>query len=193
MKICITSSGPNLDDSVDPRFGRCEYFIILDMDSMQFESIVNPSISAGGGAGIQSAQLVADKGVEAVLTGNAGPNAYSALQAAGINIVVGLSGVTVKETVEAFKLGKYQYISKPSVQSHYGMGSGSGSKVGRGMGRSIGMGRGMGMNVNQTLTQSQQQLTKDEEIKMLHEQSKKMKDELEMMQKRIDDLTKKND
>ncbi|MDY6967630.1 MAG: NifB/NifX family molybdenum-iron cluster-binding protein, partial [Spirochaetota bacterium] len=121
MKICVTSSGPSLDSLIDPRFGRCQYFIILDTDNMQFESIENPSISAGGGAGSQSAQLVANKGIEVVLTGNTGPNAFSALQAAGIKIIVGLSNISVKEAVEGFKEGQYQYISEPSVASHYGM------------------------------------------------------------------------
>ena len=59
MKIAVTSTGANLDNTVDPRFGRCAYFIILETDSMAFESVENPNISLGSGAGIQSAQLIA--------------------------------------------------------------------------------------------------------------------------------------
>ena len=79
MKLCITSSGQNLDDTIDPRFGRCQYFIMVDSESMRFEAIQNPAISAGGGAGIQAAQLVANQGAEVVLTGNVGPNAFNTL------------------------------------------------------------------------------------------------------------------
>ena len=120
MKLCVTSSGQRLEDAVDPRFGRCQYFIIVDTESMQFEAIENPAMSAGGGAGTQAGQLVANKGAEVVLTGNVGPNAFNTLQAAGLKIVVGLSDITVGQAIEEFKSGKYQYIGDPSVEAHHG-------------------------------------------------------------------------
>ena len=70
MKIAITSAGPTLDDPVDPRFGRCAYFVIVNTIDMSFEAFDNESIALGGGAGIQSAQFVASKEVDAVITGN---------------------------------------------------------------------------------------------------------------------------
>jgi predicted Fe-Mo cluster-binding NifX family protein len=128
---------------MDPRFGRCQYLAIVDTDSAQFEAIQNPAVSAGGGAGIQAAQLVANKGVEAVLTGNVGPNAYNTLSAAGIKIVVGLAGITVRQAMEGFKAGKHEYTAGPSVDAHYGTG-GSCTARGRGPGMRMGKGRGMG-------------------------------------------------
>ena len=119
MKLCVTSSGQRLEDTVDPRFGRCQYFIIVDTESMQFEAIENPAMNAGGGAGIQAGQLVGNKGAEVVLTGNVGPNAFNTLQAAGLKIVVGLSGITVGQAIEGFKSGKYQYVGDPSVENHH--------------------------------------------------------------------------
>lgn len=68
MKIAITSTGPTLDDPVDPRFGRCAYFVIAETNDMSFEAFDNKSIALGSGAGIQSAQFVASKGVDAVFT-----------------------------------------------------------------------------------------------------------------------------
>ena len=61
MKICVTSQGKDLAAQVDPRFGRCQYFMVVDMDSLVFEAIANPNIEAMGGAGVQSGQLVAAK------------------------------------------------------------------------------------------------------------------------------------
>ena len=80
MKICITSEGNTLGSKVDCRFGRCQYFIIVDTETFEFEVIKNPNLESMGGAGIQSAQLVASKRVKAVLTGNVGPNAFQTLQ-----------------------------------------------------------------------------------------------------------------
>ena len=65
MRICITSEGDNLDSKVDPRFGRCRYFVIIDTDTIEFEAICNPNIDAMGGAGIQSGQLISEKKVSA--------------------------------------------------------------------------------------------------------------------------------
>nr|AEI30574.1 dinitrogenase iron-molybdenum cofactor biosynthesis protein [uncultured microorganism] len=121
MKICITSEGNSLDSKVDPRFGRCQYFIIVDTDTLQFEVVQNSNIEAMGGAGIQSAQLVASKQIKAVLTGNVGPNAFQTLNAAGIDIYTGVSG-SVKEAVGAYKSGKLKKTESPSVGSKFGIG-----------------------------------------------------------------------
>ena len=120
MRICVTSEGGNLDSKIDPRFGRCQYFIIVDSDTLEFEAIMNPNLESMGGAGIQSAQLVSSQKVKAVVTGNVGPNAFQTLQAAGIEIFTGASG-TVKETIEKLKRGEFKAVSGPSVGSHSGM------------------------------------------------------------------------
>jgi predicted Fe-Mo cluster-binding NifX family protein len=125
MKICVTSEGNNLESNIDPRFGRCAYFIFIDTDTMVFEAVENSNTQAMGGAGVQSGQLVADKGASAVLTGNVGPNAFRTLQAAGIKIVNGASG-TVREAVESFKKGGIKETDGPSVNSKFGINNNSG-------------------------------------------------------------------
>ena len=121
MKIAITSTGPTLDSQVDPRFGRAQYLLIVDTDSLDIEAIDNPNAAAGGGAGIQTAQMVADKGVQAVLTGNCGPNAFRTLNAADIQIYTNVSGA-VRDAIESLKRGILQPISGPSVGGHFGAG-----------------------------------------------------------------------
>ena len=120
MKICVTSQGDNLDSQVDPRFGRCQYFIIVDTETLEFESIKNPNIDAMGGAGIQSGQLVAGKQVKVVITGNVGPNAFQTLQAAGLNVITGVSG-GVKGAIEKYKKGELKPTQGPSVNSKFGI------------------------------------------------------------------------
>ena len=129
MKIGITSTGKELNAQVDPRFGRCRYFLIVDTDTMKFNIISNESAMASGGAGIQAAQTVAKAGVEAIITGNIGPNAFQTLSAAGIKVFTGANGI-VKEAVEKYKKGGLKETESASVGSHNGM-----KRGGRGFGR----------------------------------------------------------
>ena len=144
MKIAVTSTGPTLDDTVEARFGRCPYFLVIDTDTLEFEAIENPNISLGGGAGIQSAQLLANKNVSVVLTGNCGPNAFQTFEAAGVKLITGVSG-QVREAVEQYKSNALAGTSASNVESHFGMGMGGGMGGGTGMGRGMGMGGGRGM------------------------------------------------
>jgi len=113
MKICVTAKGDNLDAQVDPRFGRCEYFIFVDTDTSEFEAVKNTNIEAMGGAGTQAAQLVASKKVKAVISGSVGPNAFETLSATGIEIIAGFSG-TIREAVEKYKSGDLKASQAPT-------------------------------------------------------------------------------
>lgn len=121
MRAAITSSGPTLDSQVDPRFGRARYVLIVDTDSLGVEPIENPNVAAGGGAGVQTSQIVIGRSVDAVLTGNCGPNAYRTLNAANVHVYAGVSG-TVRAAVEAFRRGELTPLSGPSVPGHFGTG-----------------------------------------------------------------------
>ena len=158
MRIAITSEGPSLDARIDGRFGRCRYFLIVNTDDLSFEAIENHNAALGGGAGIQSAQMVADREVTHVFTGACGPNAYQVLSAAGIEVVTGCSGM-VTDVVDQFRNDSYRAAKGPNVADHYGMGqnfsaqsnprmgSGPGFTPGMGRGGGMGMGRGGGMGM----------------------------------------------
>jgi predicted Fe-Mo cluster-binding NifX family protein len=120
VKVAITSQGDNLDAPVDLRFGRCLYFVIVDLESKKIEVIPNPASGATGGAGPQAAQIISDKGVEAVLTGNVGPNAFQTLKAANVKIYKGAFG-TVQETLTKYEIGELEELSNSSVLGHFGL------------------------------------------------------------------------
>ena len=130
MKVAVSAAGASLDVAVDPRFGRCPYFIIVDTDTMQFEAVPNTSQHMPHGAGIRAAQTVASKDAKIVLTGNVGPNAYQALSAAGVKIITGVTG-TVREAVTRYKRGELKETSSPTVDGHFGTGRGRGMGRGR--------------------------------------------------------------
>lgn len=190
MKIAVSSTGKDLDSQIDPRFGRCAYFIIVDSDDMSFEVFDNENIALGGGAGIQSAQFVASKGAEVVITGNCGPNAVRTLNAAGIQVIVGQNG-TVRQAVEDFKKGRLRASSEPNVPDHYGMGGGG---IG---GRAMGMGRGMGMRCkSQTGGQSRGTSapasisSRPGELQELKAQANELRRQIEQIELRIQGLEK---
>jgi predicted Fe-Mo cluster-binding NifX family protein len=149
MKVAVSSDGEDLNAQLDHRFGRCAYFLVVNSEDMSFETFNNESALQGGGAGIQAAQFLASLGVEAVITGNCGPNAVQTLSAAGIGLFGGQTG-TVREVIERFKKGNLRPTSEATVDSHFGMnaqaeiGRGGGMGGGRGMGRGLGGGRGTG-------------------------------------------------
>jgi predicted Fe-Mo cluster-binding NifX family protein len=158
MKIAISAAGPSIEDLVDPRFGRCTCFLIIDTGTLEFEVIENSSKNLSGGAGIEAAQRVAGQGVTHVLTGRCGPNAEKVLLAAGIKIVDGCEG-KVREAVERFRSGDISSAQQrpvsgtpapkplapaPSRQTIAGSGSGRGMGGGGGRGMGGGGGRGMG-------------------------------------------------
>jgi len=121
MKICVSSTEKDLNAVVDQRFGRCQYFLIVDMETMKVKTISNEGTLSSGGAGIQAAQIVTKEGVGSVITGNIGPNAFQILQAAGIKVFTGAEG-TIKDAIESYKEGKLQETGSPNVGSHSGIG-----------------------------------------------------------------------
>jgi len=193
MKIAVSATGTGLDAQVDPRFGRCQYFIIIDPDTMEFEAVDNSSAMSAGGAGISAAQAVAATGVQAVLTGNCGPNAYQVLSSAGIQVISGVSG-KVRDAVEGYQSGKFKANAQANVPDHFGMGGMSGMGGGFGMGRGIGrgMGRGMGMGFGMTPPKdpASQPQSPEQELQMLKAQSQAMAQQLAEIQRRIEELGK---
>ena len=120
MKIAIASSGDTIEAAADPRFGRCRAFLIVDTETGDVVKVDNPGALAGGGAGIEAAQTVANAGADAVIAGNYGPSAAQTLDAGGIPSFTHEGG-TVGEVVEAFKAGALTQVSGPTVDAHFGI------------------------------------------------------------------------
>ena len=215
MKICVTATAGDLNAQVDPRFGRCQYFVFVDSDTMAFEAMANEAIAAPGGAGIQAAQTVVNKGVDVLVSGSIGPNAFQVLSAAGVKIATGAYG-TVQEAVEMYKAGRLSEAGISTVAAHAGMGAGVGTGAGLGTGigmgggrgggrgRGMGMGRGMGLGMPQPMqpqAQPQPQAqapqapiapkTKEEEIEQLSSMASRLEKDLEEVKKRIEELKKR--
>ena len=111
MKIAISSKGKDINSEIDDIFGRCSYFIIAEVDNKEIkksESVENTNVNQMGGAGIATAQMMAEKDVNAVITGNVGPRAFDVLKQFNIEVYSG-EGV-VKEVLQKFIDGKLKKI-----------------------------------------------------------------------------------
>ena len=119
MIVAVTSQGRDLDGEVDPRFGRTKNFLLVDSETMRFEVVENEqNLSLPQGAGIQAAQKVANHEPEVVLTGNCGPKAFKTLQAAGIKVVVGVSG-KIEDAIQAYLRGEFEHAKDANVKGHW--------------------------------------------------------------------------
>jgi predicted Fe-Mo cluster-binding NifX family protein len=122
MKILLTATSPSLEANIDPRFGRGAYLIAVDTDTLEWQAQPNPGVNASGGAGTQAAQIAANQQVAAVISGDFGPNAYNALQAAGIAMYLYGGSTTVREAVEHFKAGKLVSVEAPTGRGRHARG-----------------------------------------------------------------------
>ncbi len=109
MKVAVSASKPALEANVDPRFGRCTCFVLVDTETMEFEGLDNPGALAGTGAAIAAAQVVADAGAEAVVAGAVGPNALEALRSGGISIYEAPGG-SVQDAAKAAAAGELRKL-----------------------------------------------------------------------------------
>lgn len=119
MKICVTSQGPDLSSNVDPRFGRARYFIVYDDDEDSYEVVDNQkNVNAAGGAGVQSATNIAEKGCQWVVSGHMGPKAMSVLKEAGIRVMTGAEG-KVSDALQDFRQGNLQEIDSADAPAKW--------------------------------------------------------------------------
>jgi len=114
MKIIVTTTGPDLEAAVDPRFGRAPFFLITDPETMTWQAHPNPAAEAFGGAGTQAAQFVASQQAQAVISGAFGPNAFQALRAANVEMYLYAGSDSARQAIELYRAGKLSPASTPT-------------------------------------------------------------------------------
>jgi predicted Fe-Mo cluster-binding NifX family protein len=119
MKIALPVDGDNLEGTVAGSFGRTKKFIIVDSDTLEYElKDNNQNLNAAQGAGIQSAQNIAEMGAQAVISLHLGPKAFRVLKSSGIAVYEGKKD-TIKANVEAFKAGGLHEMESANMESHW--------------------------------------------------------------------------
>lgn len=120
MKLIITATSPDIDSQIDPRFGRGSYFLVVNPDTLEWQAHANPAMTAPGGAGIKAAQFINEQGCTAVISGDFGPNAHEALEAAGIRMYLFGSCRTVRQAVQQFKDEQLERLESPTKARGHG-------------------------------------------------------------------------
>jgi len=110
MIIAVSSPDGKFNTEFSPRFGRCNFFIIMNTDTREWESKPNPAADARGGAGPQAVQFLSDSGVEASITGRYGPNAFTTLKTAGIHAYIADTG-TPEELLDRLIAGTLEEVN----------------------------------------------------------------------------------
>ena len=119
MKLAFSTAGTTPDAPLDPRFGRASTFLVLDMETKDFDLIDNgESVGAAQGAGIQAAQRLVRADVHGLVTGHCGPKAFQVLSAAGIEVYYS-TAPTIREALEEFESGKLERSSGADVRGHW--------------------------------------------------------------------------
>ncbi len=121
MKVAITSYDKDLAGKVDLSFGRAKWFVVVDMESGSVEAHSNKqNVNAAQGAGIQAAQNISNLGVDVILTGNVGPNAFKALKAAGIKILIIDKDIKqVESALSQWKAGHLKEVHDATIEGHW--------------------------------------------------------------------------
>jgi predicted Fe-Mo cluster-binding NifX family protein len=119
MKIAVSATDTDITSKVEPRFGRAKQFMVFDDESGKWTRLENSlQMDSPQGAGIQTAQMIAKEGIDAVITGHCGPNAWRVLSAADINLYL-VASRTVKEAVEELRNGTLKPSDGADVQGHW--------------------------------------------------------------------------
>jgi len=175
MRVVVTANGTDLNAPASPVFGRCPTYIFVDTETMAFEALENPAIGAPGGAGIQAAQFVVERGAQAVVTGNAGPNAFNVLQSANVSVYLS-GGGTVREAVEAYTAGQLFATSGASAEAHAGTGDG------------MAMGRGAAVSSNPPAPAAAFAGSREDEMAALRDLAGDLRKQLAELLERLDRL-----
>lgn len=181
-RIAAATQGQGgLDDYISPIFARCPTYTIVDVEDKEIKKVSvqqNPAIMSPVGAGIQAAQMIANLGANAVIAGNFGPNAFTALTSLGIKVIAGAIGMKVKDAIKQYLEGKLRPTTAPTVPMHMGIAPPTRPPTIPGV-------------PPIPITPFRPQIPKDMEIQMLKNQKKFIEEQLKTIKERIKELKTK--
>ncbi len=115
MRVVVSSDSDSIEGNVDARFGRCKFFLAIDIDNGEIKK-VTPIINRGAmqmrGAGTVAVSQVASLKPDAIISGNLGPKAADAL--ARFNIKVYEAQGSIRNAIKRFLQKKLSNLGQAS-------------------------------------------------------------------------------
>lgn len=116
MKVSIPCMGDRgKDEKVSSHFGRAPAFVVYDDETDEMKTVSNTSEHMGGSG--KPPELMAEEGVDVMLTSNLGRRAVDMFDRIGIKVYCGASG-TVGDAIEQWKNGELEEASKAEACDH---------------------------------------------------------------------------
>jgi predicted Fe-Mo cluster-binding NifX family protein len=109
MRVAVSTDDTNgLDSVVSPHFGRCPYYVFVDLEGQEVRQVsaeANPFFEQHAPGQVPT--FIHQQGVDVMLTGGMGMRAIGFFEQYGIQPVTGASG-TVRHALEQFLGGQLQ-------------------------------------------------------------------------------------
>lgn len=115
MKLVLTTVAPDLDADLDRYFGLAAYFLVVNSNTLEWQSYPNPGAPTAHAAGTRAAILASQQKPDAVISGDYGPYCYIGLEAAGIPMYLYGPCKTAREAVAAFWGGQLKRVSSATT------------------------------------------------------------------------------
>ncbi|MEW6660075.1 MAG: NifB/NifX family molybdenum-iron cluster-binding protein [Thermodesulfobacteriota bacterium] len=113
--IAVSAARKSLDVPVEGLFGRARFFILVDPDTGEWEALDNlSSLAANQLVGVTTARNLVRRNIKTVITGKCGAQAFEALQAAGVEVILDTTG-TVRQALKRLGRGEVIPATVPNV------------------------------------------------------------------------------
>lgn len=113
MVIAVAAEKRDPDPVVSSYFGRSSCFVLVNTENEIQEVVENPYAQSLGDGGIQSAQMLIERNIDAVIADRVGMNALRILSAADVR-VYRCAGTSAREALRLFLDGNLERVISPA-------------------------------------------------------------------------------
>ena len=113
MKVVISATGKDIESEIDTTFHRCPFFLVIDTKNNSLKTLENTSRDRPSEIGATVGQIVANEGIDTVITTNIGPRAFGIFEQYGIKIYQAKG--KVNDAIQQLEKGKLSEIRKFTI------------------------------------------------------------------------------
>ena len=115
MKIVISATGRDTESDIDTTFHRCPFFLVFDTKTNLLRTLENTTRDRPSEIGATVGQIVANEGIDTVITSNIGPRAFEIFEGYGIKIYQAKG--KVNDAIQQLENGKLSEITKATISN----------------------------------------------------------------------------